>query len=56
MYKIPSINITFVFRPSHLPLYHSTPSGQNFIFSLFIILIYGIFSIAFINNKIGLFY
>jgi O-antigen ligase len=30
-------------------------SGQNFIFSLFIILIYGLFSIAFINNKLGLF-
>jgi len=56
MYKIPSNKILLLFfAPAIFLFIILLLSGQNFIFSLFIILIYGIFSIAFINNKIGLF-
>ena len=56
MYKIPDNKILLLFfAPAIFLFIILLLSGQNFIFSLFVILIYGIFSIAFINNKIGLF-
>jgi O-antigen ligase len=56
MYKIPDNKILLLFFvPAILVFIILLLLGQNFIFSLVIILIYCIFTIAFISNKTGIF-
>lgn len=56
MYKIPDKKILLLFfAPAILLFIILLLLGQDFNFSLIMILIYGIFSVAFISNKVGLF-